>query len=132
MEVLLGLLAVTLLIAAALVRLAPSDPERWHIDPATAPDPEAGGVKTRVTYNVPDALARFEAALMAEPRITLLAGTPEEGRMTFVARSLVMGFPDYITVSREDTELVILSRLRFGRSDLGVNRARLERVLDRL
>jgi uncharacterized protein (DUF1499 family) len=61
-----------------------------------------------------------------------LAGSVEEGRMTWVARSALWGFPDYITAEAGPKGLAVWSRLRFGRSDLGVNRARLEDWLARL
>ena len=40
-----------------------------------------------------------------------------------------MGFPDYTTVQLKDDRLMIWARLRFGRSDLGVNRRRVDRWL---
>lgn len=122
----------------AYVRLAPSDPARWNVDPETAQDPGAGGVLRRHATPLPpeQAMALFAEATLAEPRTRGLAGSPEQGRMTFIARSKVFGFPDYITVTATATDsgsqLTILSRLRFGGSDLGVNRARLERILQRL
>lgn len=119
-------------VSLAYARLAPSDASRWHIDPALAQDPGAGGVMRRIEGPGQDALARFDTAIMGEPRVTRLAGSTETGRITYIARSVVMGFPDYVTVQLDGSDLVVLSRLRFGRSDLGVNRARLERVLERL
>ena len=50
-----------------------------------------------------------------------------------MSRTRWIGFPDYITVSAVPApggaQLAVLSRLRFGRGDLGVNRARLDRWL---
>lgn len=128
------LLAIVVLGAAAVasVRLAPSDPAEWHIDPLTADDPGMGGVLLRHPVAAEGALQRFDASLMAEPRVTRLAGSEAEGRVTYVARTKWVGFPDYITVTYAEGALLILSRLRFGQSDLGVNAARLERVLERL
>ena len=129
-----ALVAIVVFVVAgtAAVRLAPSDPKVWHVDPAQAADPGAGGVLVRHKIDGEAPLQRFDDAMMTEPRVTKLAGSVKERRITYVARSQWVGFPDYITVSYAKGELVILSRLRFGQSDLGVNAARLERVLERL
>ena len=133
--------ALLLLLAAvglmAYIRLAPSDPARWHVDPLTAGDPGEGGVlltppDAPVLATTPQALMEaFDAIAMAEPRVTRLAGGVAEGHATYIARTRIMGFPDYISVralpAGEGATLAVLSRLRFGRSDMGVNRARLDR-----
>lgn len=137
-------LILAVVAATAWVRLAPSDPDRWHVDPTAASDPGAGGALIApgdpgnpwrdVT---PDALmTAAEDAILQEPRVTRLAGAPDAGRATYVARSRLMRFPDYITVQAvtgaEGTGLWIYSRLRFGGSDTGVNAARSQRVLERV
>jgi uncharacterized protein (DUF1499 family) len=79
------------------------------------------------------ALAAVDRVAMAEPRTVRLAGSPDEGRITYVSRSRVFGFPDYTTVSaiadEGGTRLVIHARLRFGQSDMGANAARVGRWL---
>jgi uncharacterized protein (DUF1499 family) len=52
--------------------------------------------------------------------------------VTYVTRSRVMGFPDYTTVRQAGDMVEIYGRLRFGKSDLGVNAARIDRWLRRL
>jgi uncharacterized protein (DUF1499 family) len=129
-------LAVAVAVAgiAAWVRLAPSDPARWHTDPvlgASGP----GSHAARVTLPLPpaDALAALDAVAMAEPRTVRLAGSPADGRITWISRSRLWGFPDYITASAipdgTGATLVVHARLRFGTSDLGVNAARVTRWL---
>lgn len=133
------LLLLAVLAAAAWVRLAPADPDVWHVDPAT--DAAADGVvragtgDARVALLVPvapeAALARLDAVARATPRTRVLAGSPAEGRITWVTRSLVWGFPDYTTASAtagegDGTRIDIRARLRFGGSDMGVNAARLK------
>ncbi len=123
----------------AYVRLAPSDPAQWHVDPVAAEDPGPAGVRYVPTaeggpvpvYPVPpeDLIVTFDAFAMAQPRVTRLAGSTAEGRITYIARTKWWGFPDYMTVEAlalgpDRSTLAILSRLRFGGSDLGVNRAR--------
>jgi len=117
---------------ALWARVAPSREDDWHVDLAApgfapganwaafcpAPDSrwaEAGG---------PD-LERLRQIALDWPRTELLFGSPEEGRMTFVTRSRLMGFPDYTTVGIRDGQLCIVARQRFGREDMGVNAARI-------
>lgn len=132
------LMLMLVLSGLAYIRLAPSDPARWHVDPLAAGDPGATGVRVRRTIAEPpeQVLARFDVIARAEPRSRVLAGSVSEGMITYVVRSRLFGFPDYVTVraiaAPPGTDLVILSRLRFGRSDSGVNRARSDRWLQRL
>ncbi|WP_425053691.1 DUF1499 domain-containing protein [Psychromarinibacter sp. S121] len=142
MKTILALVVLLLAAAMAYVRLAPTDPDAWHVDPLKAPDPGEGGVLLHPDdskfYPLPPAslLAAFDQVAREEPRTTRLAGSVEDGRITYVARSLVWGFPDYITVAAvpegEGARLAVYSRLRFGRGDMGVNRKRLDRWLHRL
>ncbi len=123
---------------AAYVRLAPDVVGRWHqplegMPTAAGIVTEPGGARAIVPMADGRAgLARLAAVAKASPRVQLLAGSVEEGRMTWVARSVVWGFPDYVTAEAAPGGLRVWSRLRFGRSDLGVNRARLEDWLARL
>ncbi len=130
--------------AAAWVRLAPSDPGRWHVDPGqgtAAPGAVVRGrgeARAAVVIAAPPeaALARADAVAMATPRTRRLAGSPAEGRITWVTRSALWGFPDYTTAAaRPDpagTRIDLHARLRFGGDDLGVNARRLEDWLARL
>ncbi len=119
-------LAVALL---AFIRLAPSDPLRWHQMPGTITNRDLeGGAMRRVEGD----LAAFDAIIRATPRTRVLAGSVAEGMVTYVTRSRVFGFPDYTTVRQADDMLEIYGRLRFGRSDLGVNAARIDGWLERL
>ncbi|MEL7213337.1 MAG: DUF1499 domain-containing protein [Pseudomonadota bacterium] len=145
MRLILSLLLVAILIGLAYIRLAPSNREAWHTDPLRPQPqighflvrPEGGDLESPVYSDSPvDLLTRFDAVAVAEPRTQRLAGSPEEGRMTYITRSRIIGFPDYTTVQAAPvpggTALVIHARLRFGRSDLGVNAARVTRWLDAL
>jgi uncharacterized protein (DUF1499 family) len=120
--------------AFAYVRLAPSDPARWHSDPAEGVSgPNSHVAKVFLPMSPAEALAALEAVAMTEPRTTRVAGSAEEGRITYVTRSRVWGFPDYTTVSAlpddDGVHLVVHARSRFGQSDLGVNAARVTRWL---
>ncbi len=143
-------LAAALLLAAAtgyaVVNTSSHDPARWHVDPATA-RPSAkpnefftaprgataapANLETRLYPSSPRALlARFDAIARAQPRTRVVSGDLDSLMITYVQRSRVFGFPDYLTVKAVAAEggagLVIWSRARYGRGDFGVNRARVE------
>ena len=66
----------------------------------------------------------------ALPRTKVLAGSVAEGKITYVTRTRIAGFPDLTTVTLTQlpatgkSTLQIYARLRFGKADLGVNKAR--------
>ena len=126
-------LAALALAAAVWVRVAPSDPAVWHVDPVTAPDPTTPNfarVDRLVALPPAEVAARIEAVARTEGAVRL-AGDPMF--TTWIARTARMRFPDYVSIrltpEGEGTRLVALSRSRFGRGDQGVNRARLGRWL---
>ena len=139
-----GALALLVLGFALYVRLAPSDPARWHVTPAPATKQdctvEQGEGDARATCLLPaapaEALAALDAIAMATPRTTRLAGSAGEGRITWITRSALWGFPDYTTAEATPdgtgTRLTVHARLRIGSSDMGVNAARLRDWLPRL
>jgi hypothetical protein len=129
----LKLVALMLLVAVialiALIRLAPSDPMRWHQMPGAITDRDlTGGAMRRAEGD----LATLDRIIRDTPRTRWLAGSVQEGMVTYVTRSRVMGFPDYTTVRQAGDMVEIYGRLRFGKSDLGVNAARIDRWLRRL
>lgn len=128
------LLIVVLLAVAGMawIRLAPSDPARWHVDPKVTADQDlSDGVRRRVPGG-DGVFDRLHALVLATPRTELLAGGPDEGQATYITRSKWMGFPDYTTVKQNGDVLELWARSRFGKSDLGVNRKRVEGWLDDL
>ena len=115
-------------LALGWIRLAPSDVGRWHVAQEISADYDLnGGVVRRLEGLGADGLGRLDAVIRAEPRTEVLAGSVAEGMITYVTRSMVMGFPDYTTVQQGGDDLTIRARLRFGRSDFGVNRRRVGR-----
>lgn len=138
MYIVLALGALTLA-AALYVRLTPVDAAQWHVDPEdvtppTAPNFSLLAGSEAVAINAP-ALAvagRVQAVAEAEGA-QVVGGSLGEGHVTYVVRSRVMGFPDFVSlrlVPEEDTtRLHIFSRSGFGHSDLGVNTARVQRWL---
>ncbi len=145
MKLALSLVVAAAVAVAAWVRFAPVDPARWHVDPLAAAPPGKSGwlvrdgadaAPPRFDASPGDLLARLDAIAMAEPRTRRVAGSVAEGRITYESRSRLWGFPDYATVTVVESGgkavPVLLARARFGRADLGVNRARIERWLRQL
>ncbi|TCO70478.1 DUF1499 domain-containing protein [Rhodovulum euryhalinum] len=145
MKILMYLVVILLLASAAgavYFRKVADDPGVWHVDPLTAEKPATpnailvrpeGGDRTAPAYDVtPEALARaIDDLALAEPRTRRIAGSPDELWMTYVQRSALWGFPDYISIKAlpkdDGATWAAFSRSRFGQSDLGVNAARLAR-----
>ncbi|WP_373356897.1 DUF1499 domain-containing protein [Pseudoroseicyclus sp. CXY001] len=124
-------LAVVIVAAGLYVRLAPTDPDEWHIAPPAAPPgdyPAEGAFIAVRTLSEPgaEALSRLDAIALDTPRTHRLAGSPAEGRITWITRSALWGFPDFTTADVAEGRLTIHARLRFGRGDMGVNRKRVE------
>jgi uncharacterized protein (DUF1499 family) len=131
---LLGLLLVLVLGGMAYVRLAPSDPGKWHVDLSVGSLPVNGHVFCirpdnrygPITGDPAALLAKLDAIALATPRTERLAGSAGEGRITWVTRSGLMGFPDYTTAQvLAGPSLCVVGRQRFGSEDWGVNAARI-------
>ena len=123
---LLSLILLAVLGFGLWVRLAPSDPARWHVSLMDSGNRDFAGAAIRTIPARPGDMARLDRIIRDTPRTTALAGSPEEGMITYVTRSRLWGFPDYTTVEARAGNIVIHGRLRFGSSDMGVNRARIE------
>lgn len=124
------------------------DPARWHVDPFTATPPRspnwvrllppsAGGDAPVFDVTAAELARAFDAMATAQPGTYRLAGAPDALWATYVQRSRLMRYPDYISVKFVEegpgrSSLAIYSRSRFGWSDGGVNRARVNRWLARL
>jgi Protein of unknown function (DUF1499) len=136
---------VGFLALASFIRLAPADPAAWNQlpdlytwgtdGPYDAVIPMTGAASLRLSPSKGDPaelLSRLAVIAAETPRTTLVAGSPDDGRMTWETRSLIWGFPDYTTAEIRPDGLYIYARLRFGRSDMGINAARLTDWLSRL
>lgn len=143
--VVLGLVGA-LVALAVYVRLAPVNAEVWH--KTVLPQGAEGDFTTAGSYTVlrdlpdPDIVLKLlDDIIMDTPRTTRVAGSLEEGKITYITRSRVFGFPDYTTIAvypqdpaaegRQAT-LAVYGRLRFGKADMGVNRARILGWMEKL
>ena len=85
------------------------------------------------TYQMPAAQLNeaVRAVATAQPRTFLAADYAAEHKTHWVVRSAVFNFPDLVTAQVTDagpdsSTLVLYSRSVYGRSDLGVNRQRID------
>ncbi len=117
------------------VRLVPADPAVWNVDPLTAPDPATPNFARIapgeiVGGDVATLADRADAAMRGMDRTRLLAGSVADGQMTYITRSLVMGFPDFTSIhvfeQNGEATLAAFARSRFGKSDMGVNQVRID------
>ena len=137
--VILALLAVAAVML--YIRFTPSDPEEWHVDPRAVAKPDkpnhwlirsVGGDAPALEYalSAPDLAQVVDAVVLAQPRTRRIAGSVEAGHMTYLTRTPIMGYPDYVSVrvfaTATGASLAVFSRSRFGQSDLGTNRKRME------
>lgn len=140
LKMILLALLVIVIAGMAYVRLAPHDTARWHLDPRRVARPATpnfhllrmvDGDAPAPLFNIaPKPLAERVHAIATADGATLLAGSVAEGHMTYLSRSRLMGYPDYTTVliepAGDGSMVTAFARARFGHSDIGVNRARLE------
>ena len=79
----------------------------------------------------------FAKAIAPEPRLTAIASDDAALIDRYIQRSALMRYPDTIVVKFFDlpdgrSTIALYSRSQLGKSDLGVNRARIERWLAKL
>lgn len=130
MKIILGLICILFVAVQGYVRLAPMRAKDWHVDPFAAEAPKDVGVLERFAspMSVEDTMEVFDKIAQNTPRTTVLAGTAQDGRVSYVTRTRFWGFPDTTTLAVRDvageTEVAILARARFGSNDLDVNAKR--------
>jgi uncharacterized protein (DUF1499 family) len=129
---LLWALVAMIVVGLGYIRLAPSDPVIWHRMSETTEDKDFANGVIRRLHAGSDGLTLLDRIITDTPRTRLLFGLPQDGFATYVTRSAVMGFPDYTTVEQDGDTLTIYARSRFGRSDFGVNRDRVQGWIDLL
>lgn len=142
----LGLLIILILLAVVafliFVRLAPDRAEKAHVDPVVE------GATTSASYvlRAPEALvfattpgALFDTAnayILHQLHARAIANGPAPLHVTYVVRSRMFRFPDDLSIHAVEAEggaiLAAHSRSRYAGSDLGVNRKRVEDLMDHL
>lgn len=133
---------LALIVAMVLwVRVAPTTPQDWHVDPETVekgmkPNQflmRDGQDADSLVFDMSPAelVSKFNEIALSKPNTVTLAGSVEDQWITYMQRTKLMAYPDYISVKVTAEEggksrLFVYSRSRFGRSDLGVNKARIK------
>jgi len=79
----------------------------------------------------------FSNVIASEERVTKVESTDRDRTERYIQRSRLMGFPDTIVVRFFErpggrSTLALYSRSQLGKSDFGVNRARIARWLEKL
>lgn len=147
----LALIAVAAAGISIGIRRAGIDAQKWHVDPTSAAptgnpnwyrvtpdaapadrDPERDASSPVFEVPVAELAAAFDAVALADDRVEVVAGSAADGFVTYVQRSAVFAFPDFVSVTFSDvatggSSLAVFSRAQYGKSDLGVNKKRVER-----
>lgn len=126
------LLIAGLISGLAYIRLAPIDVARWHKPVGDADSTDGTGWSARVVKGAPGMLSDLHQTMLTLPRTELLAGSIGEGRLTYITRSKIIGFPDFTTIEQSEEHIKLYARLQFGRSDMGVNGKRLDGLLEQV
>lgn len=130
---------------AIYVRLVPFDAKRFHLPvfPAVAGDyPTLNGFSAIRELNAEssEVIEKLDQFITGTARTKRMAGLPGMALITYETRSRIFGFPDYTnvsiieigTVGNQRPMLAIRGKARFGKSDIGVNKKRIEGWLDAL
>ncbi len=128
-------------LAIVFARFIPVDTEPFHEDPAEPKKKRSevrliGREAPRFPANADTVLLELTRIATSDWSVGIVEGGVEEGMITFVARSRVFGFRDFITVKAVDepggAKLSVFARPRFDVYDWGVNAKRLDRWLSEL
>jgi len=87
-------------------------------------------------YTLNDAIYAWDQIISQLERTNEIIKLARNNQKTYVQRSLIMGYPDIITVqfekiSIETTGITLYSRSQYGYSDLGVNKKRVTELLSK-
>ena len=132
MKIVLFIIALLIVALPIGIRLLPVRPDKWHVDPFSVGKanasfcPEPG---ERFFMENP-MLEDLSTIITSTPRTSVLAGSVAEGRITWVTRSRLMGFPDVTTAAVKGGRLCIVARQVIGSDDWGVNERRLNGWLE--
>lgn len=125
----LMIIALLVVALAFFVRRAAVTPSKIH-ETYEADTQLVGGYVSvrRFDGDASAILERLRAIALATPRTEQL----DQAQLTFVTRSPMARFPDVTQVFIEGQTLTIHAHLVYGKSDFGVNKARVLDWLDRL
>ena len=128
-------------LTAIWVRIAPSSPANWHVDPEVVEKKlrqkryfmhDGQDVDSLIFDLDPlDLAEKVDSIARSQPKVTVLEGSAKSGNVTYVQRTKLIAYPDYISIKISPeiagkSRLTIYSRSRFGYFDYGVNKARVK------
>jgi len=128
-------------LTAIWVRIAPSNPANWHVDPELIEKKllqkrylmRDGQHVDSLIFDLDalDLAEKVDRVARSQPKVTVLEGSAKSGNVTYVQRTKLMAYPDYISIKISPeiagkSRLTIYSRSRFGYFDYGVNKARVK------
>lgn len=149
--IIFGVFCLLALVAGIAIRRAGNDVAVWHTDPLTSTstgnpnwyrlvpadaqvdrDPKRDGDAPVYTQSADEVARAFDTLVQSENSVEVLAGTAGDGFVTYIQRSTLFGFPDYMSVKFINlpdggSTIAIFARARYGRSDLDVNEKRVTR-----
>lgn len=144
MKVLLICLLICLLLFA-YIRLSKVEQSIWHLDPDNITNINTNNSfllnyanKGTETFNLEvNTLFNNLNKIILNDNCEKVFGDINLGLITYVCRSKVFGFPDYVSINFKNLDinkssLSIFSRSRFGRYDFGKNKQRIQKWLTEL
>lgn len=126
---------IALVLGLLYIRFAPIKVDRAHIIPdiTNLDTDQAGSYLATLADQTPANFARLYGVISNTPRTVQIAGSVEAGHVSFVTRSLIMGFPDVTSIGiGEDGVIWVYGRLVYGHSDFNVNKTRIQNWLQSL
>ena len=134
-----------MIIVLCYIRFAKPNESNWHVDPELVSRNDLRNsflINSKSSnffhYAVPvKELYQELYTISEEDRCQRVFGDIEDGLITFVCRSRLFGFPDYVSIRFRELEtgvstLSVFSRSRFGIYDFGKNKKRVTNWLQQL
>ena len=134
-----------MIIVLCYIRFAKPNESNWHVDPELV---SRNDLRNSFLINSKSSNFFFYAVpvkelyqelytIFEEDRCQRVFGDIEDGLITFVCRSRLFGFPDYVSIRFRELEtgvstLSVFSRSRFGIYDFGKNKKRVNNWLQQL
>jgi uncharacterized protein (DUF1499 family) len=129
----------------AYIRFSKVDKNIWHLDPDIITLKNESNsfllqsdIREAETFNI-DVNFLFNTLnnIIINDNCEKIFGNINQGLVTYVCRSKVFGFPDYVSISFKTVDvkrssISIFSRSRFGRYDFGKNKQRVQKWLTEL
>jgi len=113
----------------------PTSPNSYYVAPVGFSSAKPNSISPTYNIGVEKLLVFWQVMIAEQPRIKILAKS--QYQISYVQRTKWLGFPDYIdvkliSISPTQSTLAIFSRSKYGYSDFGVNKRRVNHWLQSL